>query len=63
MSPMLGGIVMAVILVLVFPVLFLIGMALLASGLGSFLKRDSDVRNAGTELFEVSETDFYGRRN
>jgi hypothetical protein len=63
MSRMLGGIVMAVILVLVFPVAFLIGMALLASGLGSVLKRDSDVRNAGTELFEVSEADLYQRRN
>jgi len=60
---MLGGIVMAVILVLVFPVVFLIGMALLASGIGTMLKRDSDVRNEGTELFTVSEADLYQRRN
>lgn len=56
---MLGGIVMAVILVFVLPVAIIIGFALLASVLGSFLQRDSDARNAGTELFTVSAADPY----
>jgi hypothetical protein len=58
-GPMLGGIVMAVILVFVFPVAFLVSMAVLASAIGSLLKRDADVRGEGSELLAVSRLDPY----
>lgn len=61
MGAMAGGIVMAVILVIVLPVAFLIGGAILAALLGSALKREGDLAAEGSELLTVSQTDHYSR--
>ena len=42
---MAGGIVITVLLVIVFPVVMLMSMALLAGGLGTVLGRDRDLDN------------------
>ena len=56
---MVGGIVIAVILVVVFPVVVMMSMALLAALLGQTTKNSVDTAHEGSELLEVSETDFY----
>ena len=56
---MVGGIVIAVILVFVFPVVVLMSMAALAALLGQATKQSVDAQHEGSELLEVSETDFH----
>ncbi len=52
--PVAGTVVIIVLLVLVFPVLFLMSMAALAALLGSLLKRDVDAAHEGSELLALS---------
>ncbi len=56
---MVGGIVIAVLLVIVFPVAVMMSMALIAALLGTTTKNTVDADNEGSELLEVSETNFY----
>ena len=56
---MVGGIVIAVVLVVVFPVVVMMSMALIAALLGSTTKTSVDAQHEGSELLEVSEADFY----
>ena len=50
---MIGGIALAVILVLVFPVMFLMTGAVGAAVLGWLLKDDAEQRNEGSELIDL----------
>jgi hypothetical protein len=50
---MIGGIALAVALVLVFPVLFLLSGAIGAFLLGSLLKDDGEKRHEGSELVDL----------
>lgn len=45
---MLGGIGIALLIVIALPVAFLLTGAVVAAGLGAFLKQDASVRGAGT---------------
>jgi hypothetical protein len=56
---MAGGIVIAVILVVVFPVMVMMSLTLVAALLGTTTKNSVDGQHEGSELLEVSETDFY----
>jgi len=56
---MAGGIVIAIVLVIVFPVAVMMSMAVIAALLGSTTKTSVDAQNEGSELLEVSETNFY----
>lgn len=56
---MVGGIVIAVLLVIVFPVVVMMSLALVAAVLGATTKNSVDAEHEGSELLEVSETDFY----
>jgi hypothetical protein len=49
----LGAVIIVAILA-IFPVLFLMSMAPLAAILGTVLKDDGEVRNAGSELVELN---------
>lgn len=51
---MAGAIVLAVILLVAFPVGFLMSMSGLAAALGTVLKVDGEVRNAGSELVDLN---------
>jgi hypothetical protein len=51
-----GTVVIIVLLVLVFPVLFLMSMAAIAALLGTLLKNDVDASHEGTELLTLSNT-------
>ena len=50
---MIGGIALAVVLVLVFPVMFLMTGAVGAAILGSLLKDDGEKRHEGSELVDL----------
>ena len=50
---MLGGILLAVALVIVFPVVFLMTGAIGAIVLGSILKDDGEKRHEGSELVDL----------
>ena len=56
---MVGGIVIAVLLVIVFPVTVMMSMTLVAALLGTTTKNSVDAQHEGSELLEVSETDYY----
>jgi hypothetical protein len=56
---MVGGIVIAVVLVVVFPVAVMMSLALVAALLGSTTKNSVDADHEGSELLDVSETNFY----
>ncbi len=56
---MVGGIVIAVLLVIVFPVVVMMSLALVAAVLGAATKNRVDAEHEGSELLEVSEADFY----
>lgn len=49
----------AVVLVVVFPVVVMMSMALIAALLGTTTKNSVDIEHDGSELLEVSETNFY----
>jgi hypothetical protein len=49
-----GGILIAVILFVVFPVVAVMGFAAVAVGLGSLLTIDGAKRNEGSELLELN---------
>ncbi len=51
---MAGTVVIIVLLVLVFPVLFLMSMAALAALLGALIKGDVDAAHEGSELLALS---------
>lgn len=51
---MLGGIAIAVILIVLFPIVVIMSCAGIAAGLGSFLKFDAEKRNEGSELIELN---------
>ncbi len=51
---MVGAIIIAAILVVVFPVVFLVSMGVLAGVLGQTTKVDVDRRYEGTEYLELS---------
>ena len=50
----MAGAVAIVIILLVLPVVICMSMAALAAGLGEALVRDSEVRNADSELLELN---------
>ncbi len=56
-----GTVVMIVLLVVVFPVLFLMSMALIAALLGGSLKRSVDADHEGHELLALSNDNPYQR--
>lgn len=45
---MLGGVGIALLIIIALPVAFLLTGAIVATALGAFLKQDADVRGAGT---------------
>ena len=49
-----GGVLIAVILFVVFPVIAVMGCAAVAVGLGSLLTIDGEKRNEGSELLELN---------
>lgn len=49
-----GGILIAVILIVVFPIVVIMSCAAIAAGLGSLLKVDAEKRNEGSELIELN---------
>lgn len=50
---MLGAIVIAVVLLVAFPIGFLLSMSIVAGVFGSVLQRDGEVRHAGSELVDL----------
>jgi len=50
----MAGVIGIVVLLLAVPVGFLIGMSLVAGGLGTLLTRDGAARNEGSELLELN---------
>ena len=48
------GVIAILIALVVFPVLFLMGMSLVAAALGWVLNRDAEVRNEGSELLDLN---------
>ena len=48
------GAVIIVVALLLFPVLALMGLSVVAAGLGSLLNRDAVERNEGSELVDVN---------
>lgn len=48
------GAIAIVVVLLVFPVVALMGAAVLAAGLGSLLDRDAAARHEGSELLDVN---------
>ncbi len=51
---MVGALIIAAILVVIFPVVFLISMGILAAVLGQTTKVDVDKRYEGTEYLKLS---------
>ncbi|HLM65476.1 MAG TPA: hypothetical protein VK306_14350 [Acidimicrobiales bacterium] len=51
---MIGAVILAVILLVVFPVAVAMSGALAAAGLGWALKSDADARYEGSELLELN---------
>jgi hypothetical protein len=56
---MVGGIVIAVLLIVVFPVMIMMSMAVIASLLGATTKNSVDNQHEGSELLEMSEANPY----
>ena len=50
----MAGAVAIVAALLLFPVAFLMGMTLIAAALGASLKKDGEVRQAGSELVDLN---------
>jgi hypothetical protein len=48
------GAVLIVVALLLFPVIALMGLTVIAAGLGSLLDRDARDRNEGSELIDVN---------
>jgi flagellar basal body-associated protein FliL len=48
------GVVAILIVLVLFPVLFLMGMTVVAVVLGSVLNHDAEVRNEGSELLDLN---------
>jgi high-affinity nickel permease len=48
------GAIAMIVALLVFPVLFLMGMAVVAGVLGEVLTRDGDARHEGSELVDLN---------
>lgn len=57
---MVGGIVLVVVLVLVFPVVTIMSMTAVAAVLGATTKNSVDAEHNGSELLEISEANPYG---
>ena len=51
---MIGGLVIMVVLVVLFPMVVIMSCAGIAAGLGALLKSDVDTRHEGSELLELS---------
>lgn len=51
----MAGAVILVLVLLGFPVVVGLGTAVLAAILGYFLKKDADVRHAGSELVQLND--------
>ncbi len=51
---MLGGLIIAFVLLVVFPPLAIMGCGAIAVGLGSLLNHDNAVRHEGSELAELN---------
>lgn len=49
-----GGILMAVILIVLFPMAVVMGCCAIAATLGSLLHRDGEQRHEGSELIELN---------
>jgi hypothetical protein len=49
----MAGAIAIVIVLLIFPVLFLMGMAVVAAALGTLLWKDGEARHEGSELLDV----------
>ena len=56
---MAGGIIIAVLLVVVFPVMIMMSMAAIAALLGATTKNSVDKQHEGSELLEMSEANPY----
>lgn len=56
---MVGGILIVVLLLVVFPVAIMMSGALFAALIGSTTKSAVDAEHAGTEALTLSETNFY----
>lgn len=56
---MVGGIIIAVILLVVFPVLVSLGMGALAAMLAMSTNRTANAEHAGSELWQVAHADPY----
>ncbi|MGI9604789.1 MAG: hypothetical protein ACR2P0_01495 [Acidimicrobiales bacterium] len=56
---MVGGIVIAVLLLVVFPVAIMMSGAILAAVLGSSAKNAVDAEHVDSELLEISESNPY----
>jgi len=50
----IGAVIIVLVLVVVLPVGFLVGGAVVAGLLGSALKADGEARNAGSELIDLN---------
>lgn len=58
---MVGGIIIVVLLLLVFPVAIMMSGAIFAALIGSTAKTAVDAEHDGSELLEVSESNPYDR--
>lgn len=56
---MVGGIIIAVLLLVIFPVAIILSSAMIASMLGSSAKMSVDAKHAGSEALKLSQTNFY----
>ena len=56
---MVGGIIIAVLLIVVFPVMIMMSMAGIAALLGATTKNSVDNQHEGSELLEMSEANPY----
>ena len=56
---MVGGIIIVVLLLVVFPVAVMMSMALVAALLGATAKNAVDADHEGSELLEISESNPY----
>lgn len=59
MTLMVGGIIVAVVLLVVFPVMIIMSGGILASVIGAILKKSVDAAHVGTEELELSESNPY----
>ena len=56
---MVGGIIIVVVLLVIFPVAIIMSGGVMAAGLGSFMKQSVDSDHKGTEALELSESNPY----